>query len=1237
MRLFPTLCLLLCSVWSLHAKQSPNIHGETVEETAGRTGYTADEIREWFPPLEVWQVKFGIHTANDAEGYAKERFLRPPKPYVHPRILFNPEELPEIRRRIKGTKSGQTIYSALKKPLADLHKQEVFNRLVEGTISDLKPRDIQAWIINGLAYEALICLIDEDDVRGRKVAAAVSSFARVVQTELPDLNTNSKWWEIFDRVRSDTLGLAYDFGYGFMTDEQRSLIRKTISALTKDKTHVGLMQLPSLPMTTGWFAHQAGLMTLALAIEGEEGFNESTYLKFVEAFKRWVLAGSSRGGALYSGPTRNAYFSFWLIPLAKRGVHLLGTPNAKNHIRKYHLHTMIPWGIGKFVFDTGINYSRPLDPQVIKYAYPNDPAIDLVYLNSVGSKYEHYEHAHFGGGAPNFSTMYYLLFGSEYAREWEDAMSELAKSEPLTFYDDFQGTFVTRDEWKPDAAHLVMQSHHLEGSNGNRDRNNIVFSAHGRTWLNKDANINNGPEWFSVVLADSAQTHADVTQPLAFVDTRLASFHSSDARWCYRRGREHGPVPFSLNDSRLDRSRLPWMSLPRAILPGWRESLKPGAPGFHESIQRWRGRSAEFAIRTAGLIRGTYPYALITDDLKLDSRPHLFEWQGQIADDAELERIVAGNADDGHLIDFVFGEKADPRSDSPRNRKFLLRVLDAGPTDRERNTVRSASRMDRFVRFDHRMNRAYKRRIMVPMHSVIGQYKVLLFPHREGDALPKTVWNETRTKLRIEWSDQLDEISFTPRRCGSSDILIHRIKGRLQGREMKLQLPDKPLTTDAQQLASVQQSKAWLTLNRTVEPEPKVAISEPPIFSRFPVLKKLHRHVYPHFLAGPEEKDQKVAKSYAGKSLTPAHPEWTKLALYGLEGGDEYRNWLRGERGPDYRSRIATINLSHWEGSYRQLRFIDVRKECERAAASPWGKGKTQQEIGVALAANLNRFVGSFFSTHTQWREHDGDQGTLWKDRWASYNDGHLRLILSPLYRTCVEQALQVLVSGKAPEPRFEPMLAEKRFRYFRDHRRLPPGMRVVDTADGKQFIMWAGFRKAKLLDIQNRLGQLLNLEVLFEDIRIDTPIDPADDLTAEIEEDPEENVEVDIPLDVEERRKKEPKLYTFRIQNLEIRKALQLVGKTTGNDCELVGHRVIFRKPVRLRYFDVSASRNATDLPAKLISEVKPSTWDTSKNATGITRKIAFRLEWSGRKLLAVNTDADTMKSVAAFMEGQK
>lgn len=84
---------------------APNIHGETIPQVAKRTGYTVEEIRKYFPPIEKWPARLGV--GKIAESFARGRFRPPPKPYVHPRIYFNAEDLPEIRRRLKQTHVGR--------------------------------------------------------------------------------------------------------------------------------------------------------------------------------------------------------------------------------------------------------------------------------------------------------------------------------------------------------------------------------------------------------------------------------------------------------------------------------------------------------------------------------------------------------------------------------------------------------------------------------------------------------------------------------------------------------------------------------------------------------------------------------------------------------------------------------------------------------------------------------------------------------------------------------------------------------------------------------------------------------------------------------------------------------------------------------------------------------------------------------------------------------------------------
>ena len=97
------LALILSCPLTLAAAEhdpAPNIVGETIGQVAARTGYTVEEIVTYFPPVVLEMQE---------DGLARDRFEPPPEPYVHPRIFFNPEDLPDLRHRLSETASGKSV------------------------------------------------------------------------------------------------------------------------------------------------------------------------------------------------------------------------------------------------------------------------------------------------------------------------------------------------------------------------------------------------------------------------------------------------------------------------------------------------------------------------------------------------------------------------------------------------------------------------------------------------------------------------------------------------------------------------------------------------------------------------------------------------------------------------------------------------------------------------------------------------------------------------------------------------------------------------------------------------------------------------------------------------------------------------------------------------------------------------------------------------------------------------
>ena len=65
------------------------------------------------------------------------------------------------------------------------------------------------------------------------------------------------------------------------------------------------------------------------------------------------------------------------------------------------------------------------------------------------------------------------------------------------------------------------------------------------------------------------------------------------------------------------------------------------------------------------------------------------------------------------------------------------------------------------------------RRLAVPVHAVEPNFKVLIYPHRQGDPLPTTAWQGTNA-VTISWPGQKDTVSFARQSGGKTDIMIIR-------------------------------------------------------------------------------------------------------------------------------------------------------------------------------------------------------------------------------------------------------------------------------------------------------------------------------------------------------------------------------------------------------------------------------------------------------------------------------
>ncbi|MEM1108101.1 MAG: chitobiase/beta-hexosaminidase C-terminal domain-containing protein [Planctomycetota bacterium] len=191
-----------------------------------------------------------------------------------------------------------------------------------------------------------------------------------------------------------------------------------------------------------------------------------------------------------------------------------------------------------------------------------------------------------------------------------------------------------------------------------------------------------------------------------------------------------------------------------------------------EMYGRWN--DIDHAFRTLHLAKGDpalndgkgYPYLLVVDDIRKDDKQRQYDWVMQLADDIALWKGEAGvgtrdkgieerktNQTDLYLCSaetpFVTKRRGLPavnRRVKTGDPVLLVRVL-------HRNTAFSFPQPAYEANYSHP-------RIKVPATAVDPEFRIMLYPHRHGDPIPLTAWNEDRSKLTVMIDRQIDVYDF---------------------------------------------------------------------------------------------------------------------------------------------------------------------------------------------------------------------------------------------------------------------------------------------------------------------------------------------------------------------------------------------------------------------------------------------------------------------------------------------
>jgi Concanavalin A-like lectin/glucanases superfamily len=729
------------------------------EETFG--GYSSKELAAYSDDLGM---------SYDPTGIDWSRIKPPPAPGIHPRILFNPEDLPDLRKRLKdGTEVGPVVMGKIRESAGRLRKDslgKLYDSVAAGDIKPfLMPRAPVDELSATLVAESFRCLIDEDESAAKKAAAAVATITEYLgqvvasnaREKLKAFDTRD--WRVLYGLHAANMAWCYDFLAPVMTDSQRSSVRRLLVRTTDKLSVMGLHVLPGpdancsnwLPLTSQNF-----LFTI-LAIEGEEGSDPSAIRSYAAAVCRQTRSLGWPDGTLSEGGGKGWLGSQQYLALAKRGYQYAASDTFRNFLRQFFLQCMVPEGYG-FTMDemnggTAIKGQFTDDYFVAKYLYPNDPLIDFVFRNAYSAKGEDPEsyRAPFVGGnllaaicAENFQSQI----------SWLEALEkQIRPVTPKTCWFPYKGLLVTRSDWSPEATRLYFQPRSNPGGHTNPDRNCFVFHALGRNWvpmvihqsgsghIQGDSSIPT-----SIVRVDDKGSGDAPSAGVDFFDSERLTAATGDASDAYRttglaKNLPSEVIPYTFNQKHPFRLGIGWADMKHGNLPDWYFS--------HKQNREWGILYPEAkAFRTAALVRAKddapsspAAYALIADDIRMDDKVHDYKWRMMVAEDLKDHAKV--------------GDKEVLYSSPDGKSGLLVRLLSSASPVKFITDNR-----DQFVKWPW---------LDIATEAVTPGFRVLLYPFRTGTPLPKTTWDGD--VLMVEHGNgSTDRISFTKEQSGWTKI-----------------------------------------------------------------------------------------------------------------------------------------------------------------------------------------------------------------------------------------------------------------------------------------------------------------------------------------------------------------------------------------------------------------------------------------------------------------------------------
>ncbi|NDC75022.1 hypothetical protein EBZ70_06995 [bacterium] len=672
-----------------------------------------------------------------------------------------------------------------------------------------------AYLPNLLAASAFQALLDNDTPRGRDTAAAIANYywlrnplidAFAEEQHRLHLAPRDTWRAIFGVAGGNNLAFCYDLAAPWMNEEQRAVLRHAIAASARW-------------VETNWSGWDLEHYLTALAIEDEPGYDPAIQPAALRTLKGYLQWGISAQGTIFESNGKVGagfhYAMLTALALARRGENQLGHPHL-HQLPFSQIQHVVPsgeynvnngtWGCAPFAYGHFFTAFFPREKVaaaadlLMRQDRPDLAAFDPVhYQLSLEASTQSNATPPGGRALEKINwrkltplTPAHVMGPTPYdCADWRGAET-FAKDRaslnlPLDFADPVHGLLTTRSAPDSDALFLMFEARANLSTIGHQqhDAGHFYLAALGEMW-GVEAGAKSGfSQDHSHVRIDGLGL-ADVAYPprvkfLGSAITPVGALATANISAAYNHGWV-GPTQFqwTIPDAAS------WKISPETdpdVVAYFRgtQHYKMRIWGDNYFKQNWgptmRVESAnpvKSAFRTAGLVRGAHPYALVLDDVnKGDGRAHDYDWVLQVPNSVRLADIElpAGNPAAAVLVKTIGGDQfrmTDVQETPVGTPALLVVALDLPVTTGPQlwnfyKATEQPFRLDVRTYTANKTNQVLTRtRLYASRRDTIFRSRIALIPFKIGQPLPKITWDAEQTSATLVWPDQNDTLVFSP-------------------------------------------------------------------------------------------------------------------------------------------------------------------------------------------------------------------------------------------------------------------------------------------------------------------------------------------------------------------------------------------------------------------------------------------------------------------------------------------